>query len=288
MTKLIIKKGNLYNELQKSFDTSIIDSSQYDLEVTVNKDINYYRIRTFASVVEAKEVNPISFDTPKYNKYGVQITEIENFRKTYLFKDEFQHHRLFQENYFKNDKHEPSYYAFLQRITGKKNINNSKTLYRFSVPAIGNRKKEGVVSYDVNIELVKNRFYVVFFKENVEKGYFQNNKPQYIIYEKNDFIKVKKMMGDSIIDFAIETGYPLNLLQYVYIMTGGDEELTSYFFEVMDKIYSFDELCQSKNFPFIKPNVKNGQFVMEMTRYIQGEQDDINYSFNNKSLIIKK
>lgn len=288
MTELIIKKGNLYNELQNSFDTSIIDSSQYDLEVTVNKDINYYRIRTFASVVEAKEVNPISFVTPKYNKYGVQITEIENFRKTYLFKDEFQYHRLFQENYFKNDNHAPSYYAFLQRITGKKNINNSKTLYRFSVPAIGNRKKEGVVSYDVNIELVKNRFYVVFFKENVEKGYFQNNKPQYIIYEKNDFIKAKKMMGDSIIDFAIETGYPLNLLQYVYIMTGGDEELTSYFFKVMDKIYSFDELCQSKNFPFIKPNVKNGQFVMEMTRYIQGEQDDINYSFNNKNLIIKK
>lgn len=289
MPKLILKKGNLFNPLENKIDKLIIDSSQYDLKTTCGTNTTYYRIRYISPSYKAKQITPTSFHIPKYNKNSIPIKEVEQFHRTYLFHNQFPYYSLFQREFYKNNNSVSSYYAFLQRVTGKNNINNSTPLYSFSIPAIGTRQKNNILSYDIEIELIRNRFYIVFIKENRKIECIKKEEPQYIIYEKQDFLKAKDILSESIIDLAIVKNYPLNLLEYIYLMTNKDNELISQFFQTLTKIHNLNELYTSPLFQWIEPNLTpNNELTKELTKYLNQEQKDINYSYNNKKLILKK
>ena len=53
MEQAILRKGNLYNPLTKRIDNRLLDSDQYDLEVTIGDKTSYYRVRYNESFFEA-------------------------------------------------------------------------------------------------------------------------------------------------------------------------------------------------------------------------------------------
>lgn len=164
-----------------------------------------------------------------------------------------------------------------------------RTLYKFTVPALGNREKTGVLSYDIQVELIRNRYYVVFVTENVARGYIQQKEPQYAIYDKKEFQREQKRFEDSVLNLAIVGDYPLNLLEYVYTMTGGNEDLIVCFLNDLRKAKRFSELQYSSLFSVISPKANiEDEIQKEITRYINGEQGDINYSYGAPELVLKK
>lgn len=288
MSRLILKKGNLFSPIDQKIDFRLIDSSEYDLEVTLGSDKRYYQIRYSTSYFDVKEIEVDSFVLPKYSPSGVSPREVDGFRKSSFFRYSFPYCDFFYDELYKSKNSTDSCFAFLQRITGKNNLNNVKTLYCFSIPAIGARKKLGVISYDICIELVRNRYYVVSIKENVEKGYLQRKDIQYMVYDKKEFQKIKAMQENQVLDLAIEKEYPLNLLQYVYLMTNGDEDMIARFFYDLKSACSLDDLSASSLFSICVPNFQRGsELEGEFHRYFEKEQDDINYSYNEKKYAIK-
>ncbi len=165
MNKFSFKKGNLFNGIENKIDSNIIDSSQYDLEMKKGNELRYYRIRYEESFYTAREIIPNSFYVSSYNKKGNNILEIADFRKTQYFKNMFPYYKEFNQEFYKSNSALASYYIFFQRITGKNNSNKSETLYRFSMPAIGKRQKNGVVSYALEIELVYKDIMPFFIKK---------------------------------------------------------------------------------------------------------------------------
>lgn len=289
MSKLSFKKGNLFNGIDGKIDGNIIDSSQYDLELKNEDELRYYRLRFEESFYTASEINPDTFKIPSYNKNGNGIIEVADFRKTQYFENEFPYYKEFNKEFFKADSVLSNYYVFFQRVTGKNNINKSETLYRFSIPAIGKRKKAGVLSYEIEIELVHKRYYTVFYKEIMEKGYYQSEEAQYIIYDKKAFNSKKEKIESNVLDLAINGSYPLNLLEYLYIMTNGDTNLIAQFFYELPKFKTYGELLNSKYLFLIKPSGReNSELERELIRYFNGDQEDINYSFNNLDMVLKK
>ncbi len=290
MPKLVLKKGNLYNQLEGRLDNNLIDSSEYDLEVTSPNEQRYYRIRYIDSSFVATEIAPNTFHIPKNRGEAVLAKEVANFKKTKLFERQFPYKKMFLEDYHKQDDKVPSYYAFLQRITGKNHINNPQTLYDFTIPALGNREKNGILSYDIHIELVKNRYYLVFFQENVKKGYFQGEETQYIIYERDKFLKAKGTLEENVLNLAIEEDYSLNLLEYAYLMSGGDKVWITKFFNDLKHVRNLDNFYNKESFPIIKGNLQRGEELFEeLLKYLNGEQEDIHYSYkNSKRLMLKK
>lgn len=283
MNKLSFKKGNLYNGIDSKIDSSIIDSSQYDLEIRNEDELRYYRIRFEESFYTASEINPDSFNVPSYNKNGNDIIEVADFKKTQYFKNAFSYYKEFNKEFYKANSLLASYYAFFQRVTGKNNINKSEVLYRFSIPAIGKRQKTGVLSYELEIDLVYKRYYVVFYKEIMEEGYYQKEEEQYLIYDKKAFNTKKEKIENTVLDLAINGGYPLNLLEYLYVMTNGDTNLIAQFFHELPIFNRYEELLNSRYFFLFRPSrQENRELEREFTRYFNGDQEDINYSFKFK------
>ncbi len=61
----------------------------------------------------------------------------------------------------------------------------------------------------------------------MEESYYQKEEEQYMIYDKKAFNAKKEEIEKNILDLAINRNYPLNLLEYLYIMTNGDVNLIS-------------------------------------------------------------
>lgn len=290
MDKIVLRKGNLFNQLSNKIDRNLIDSSQYDLEVTVGDDRKYYRVRYLASSLEAFEVTPSSFVTSRNHQFSTSISEVANFKKTDFFWEEFPYKRAFQNEFFKegNDKNTEAYYSFLQRMVGKKTINKYEPIYQFSLPPIDVREKFGVLSYDLDINLVRNRYYLVFFLEKVASGFYQQEEPQYLIYDKNSFMREKETLEEAVINLAIENEYPLNFLQYVYIVANGNLEIISQFFKTINGVSNYEAFSRYPIYNLVKENVRsNEDFKREIDSYIKGEKQDIDYSYRNKQLIYK-
>lgn len=288
MNKLSFKKGNLFNGIDGKIDSNIIDSSQYDLEIKNKDELSYYRIRFEESFYTASEITPDSFNASSYNN-NTGIIEIADFRKTQYFKNKFPYYKEFNKEFYRRNPELESYYAFLQRVTGKNNINSAETLYRFSIPAIGNRQKIGVLNYELEIELARGRYYVVFYNEIMEEGYIQREKAQYMIYDKKTFNSKKEKIENKVLELAVNNDYPLNLLEYLYIMTNKDINLIAQFFYELPKFKSYEELLSSRYRSLIRPSKKeNCELERELIRYFNGDQEDINYSFNNQSKVLRK
>lgn len=222
MTKLNLKKVNLFNQLENKIDINLIDSSQYDLQVTVNDSTKYFRIRYFDSDFCAEEIeHNSSIIIPKYSNKNVSINEMKDFCKTNLYKKDFYYKQLFQKTICKDGNNLPSYFVFLQKMIQKNNINNSKIYIIFPFPLL-----------------------------------------------------VKE--------------YPLNLLQYVYIMTAGHIELIENFFGKIGTIHNFNELSISSLLEIIGPNINtNEKLRKEFINYFNNKQENINYAYNNKILSLR-
>lgn len=290
MDKMVLRKGNLFNQLSNKIDESLIDSSQYDLEVSVGREIKYYRVRYLGSKLEAFEIKPNSFVTSKNHQISTQISEVANFKRTDFFWEEFPYKSLFQKEFFEagNDRNTEAYYSFLQRVTSKKMINKYEPIYRFFLAPVDIREKYGVLSYDLDINLVRDRYYVVFFLEKVDKGFYQQEQPQYLIYSKRDFRSIQEKIDEEVLDLAIKNDYPLNLLKYVYIMTNGNREIISQFFQTIDKASNYRELWNTSAYTLLNPNVSCNELLeKEICKYMNHETEDINYSYRNKQLLYK-
>lgn len=289
MSQLCFRKGNLFNGIDCKIDRNIIDSSQYDLEIKNKDELRYYRIRYEESFYTASEIESDSFKVSSYHKNGNGVIEVANFRKTQYFKNEFPYYKEFNKEFYKANPELASYYAFLKRITGKNSVNRFKNLYRFSLPAIGSRQKTGVLSYEIEIELVRDRYYAVFYNEIMEEGFYQRAEDQYMIYDKKVFNSKKDEIQNNVLDLAIDGGYPLKLLEYLYIMTNGDANLIAQFFHELPRFKSYEELLNSRYLFLIRPSrQENSGLERELIRYFNGDQEDINYSFNNQGMVLKK
>ncbi len=123
----------------------------------------------------------------------------------------------------------------------------------------------------------------------MEESYYQKEEEQYMIYDKKAFNAKKEEIEKNILDLAINRNYPLNLLEYLYIMTNGDVTLISQFFHELPKFKNCQELLNSRYLPLIRPSkMENKELEKELTRYFNKEQEDINYSFNNQIRSLKK
>lgn len=277
MSQATLRKGNLYNPLTQSIDNLLLDSDQYDLEVSIDGETRYYRVRYVESFFEAEEITPKNFVIHRYNKSPILPEEAKSFMKTKLFREGIKGKSQFPK--MKSPETEP-FYAHLQRKKGRNFINHSSLAYSFTLPSLGTREKGDVSYYEIEIELANNRYYVIFMKERVNEFGLQRENPLYMIYEKKDFNKMKAMVDEAVLDIAIREDYPLNLLQYVYIATGGDYSLISRFFHSLETAKSIEGLLID---PFIRKIIsKNEEIREELIKYLNGEQDDINYSFQKK------
>lgn len=296
MAKFKIKKGNLYNQLTGQIDKNLLDSNQYDLELKVDNMVKYFRIRLYDSKFVA---NPIVLDKkqfilPQFSS-SCNLNEITNFRTTKFYKKEFKYRGLFESEMRKNNRYKqlysnlPDYYCYLQRILNKNEL-SAENIYNFSLPAINERKKDGVLSYDVSIESVKTKYYIVFIKELVEKGYYQGNNSLYMIYDRNGFYHEKSKIESGVSKICNENKYPVTLTELIYIITAGDLCL-------INEIYNKIEIARSKKdmrtildselFKLLSSNIKyNDLLEKEILSYIKGEKEDIEYNFKNK--ILKK
>ena len=296
MAKFKIKKGNLYNQLTGKIDKNLLDSNQYDLELKIDNTVKYFRIRLYDAKFEASPIvlDKKQFLLPQFSS-SCNINEITNFRTTKFYKNEFKYRGLFESEIRKNDRYKqsyrdlPDYYCYLQRLLNKNNL-SSESIYDFSLPAINERKKDGVISYDVSIECVKTRYYIVFLKELVEKNYYQGNKNLYMIYDRKDFINEKSKIESEILKLCSKSNYPSVLTKLIYIVTNGDLFLIN---ELYNKIQDARNkknvkiLLQSDIFKLLSSNIKyNNLLEKEILSYINGEKEDIEYNFKNK--ILKK
>lgn len=296
MAKFKIKKGNLYNQLTGKIDKNLLDSNQYDLELKIDNTVKYFRIRLYDARFEASPIvlDKKQFLLPQFSS-SCNINEITNFRTTKFYKNEFKYRGLFESEIRKNDRYKqsyrdlPDYYCYLQRLLNKNNL-SSESIYDFSLPAINERKKDGVISYDVSIECVKTRYYIVFLKELVEKNYYQGNKNLYMIYDRKDFINEKSKIESEVLKLCSKSNYPSVLTKLIYIVTNGDLFLIN---ELYNKIQDARNkknvkiLLQSDIFKLLSSNIKyNNLLEKEILSYINGEKEDIEYNFKNK--ILKK
>lgn len=292
MSKFKIRKGNLYNQLTGKIDKKLLDSNQYDLELKVDGIVKYFRIRLYDARFEASPIvlDKKQFILPEFSS-SCNINEITNFRTTKFYKSKFKYRSLFESEIRKTDRYKqlysdlPDYYYYLQRLLNKNNL-SSENIYNFSLPAINERKKDGVISYDVSIECVKARYYIVFMKELVEKGYYQGNKNLYMIYDRKDFVSEKSKIENEVLKICSENDYPIILTELVYIITNGDLFLIN---EILNKIKEAKNkkdiriILESELFKLLASNIKyNDLLKKELFSYIKEDKEDIEYNFKKK------
>lgn len=277
MENVVLRKGNLYNPLTQRIDNLLLDSDQYDLKISIDGNEKYYRVRYADSSFTAVEGTPKTFFIHRYNSRPINPEEASSFTKTKFFREKFQEKSIFPKRIMIEST---DFYASLQRKRGNKNINNSKVVYSFALPALGERKKYDVSYYDIEIDLVNNRYYVIFIMEKVNDYGIQRTEPLFMIYEKKDFAKMKSALDERVLDIAIKEDYPLNLLEYVYIATGGDYKLISEFFCLIENAKDIESIFI--NPLFIRIASLNPEIKEELIKYLEGEQDDINYTYNNR------
>ena len=164
-----IRKGNLYNQFVGKIDRKLLDSNQYDLEVIVDGEPKYYRIRFIDSKFKACPIKleKDKFYLPEFSK-KCNIYELNSFRKTDFYRKDFPYKRVLEQQKKRNFNSKNTfmeYYYYFQDIT-KKNIITSELEYSFSIPIINERYIENSF-YDVSIERVRNYYYLIFFLNKI-------------------------------------------------------------------------------------------------------------------------
>jgi len=292
MQNIKYRKGNFFNRLTNQIDSKIIDGNEYDLEVSSNKGINYYRVRVFDRKFEAEPIalTKEEFFSPN-TQNNCQINEITSFFKTKFYQSEFDYHEEFEHlkriSRSKGDFQLPDYYNFLKRIT-QKNILNSHIIYDFRIPAVESRKKLGIESYNVTVENARNYHNIVFLKENVEKGFTERNTTIYNIFLRKEIERRIKQTENRVLDLCIENNYPLILSELVFVICSGNQKLIA---ELMNKIMLAKTkkdvalILYDKLYKLLSPSFTYDKYLeVEFLNFITGNQEDISYDFVRKRI----
>ncbi len=292
MSRFRVRKGNFFNQLTNSFDPEMADGNQYDLELLINDKNYYYRVRLIDGLFEA---HPIKMNDEDFISSPAQtnckVGELSSFFKTNFYRHDFEFKEdvepvrdfLKEKGVFNN----PDYYNFLKRVQQKNNL-GGHLLYDFRIPAIERRKKVGVVSYDVSVEICRKYYYTTFLKENAENGFNQTDNYLYMIYHRPNFLNLQKNIEDSILELCLKNDYPINLSSLLYIICDGNKTLIK---KIYNKIIQAKSKQDIKNI-FLDPELQillpslnyDSELSQEFQNYIITEKDDINYGFSRKRI----
>lgn len=278
---ITIQKGNLYNHLKGRIDATLLDSNQYDLNLVVDGVSTFYRVFFNGEFFQSEEISePKTFLLPKYSK-PAHIDELTSFYNTMYYGTLFPYRKIFDSIIKKSSDGVDDYFAYLKKVTGK-NLLSSETIYDFMMPAY----KNGVQAYEISIELIKKRYYVVFVKEHVSKGYFQSNCTLYSIFVKNDFEREKNKLEEAVLEFCLQYDYPITLATFLLVICNQDLELLK---EVMDIFIlarnkkDCNILLTNKIYSIIAPSLQyDNELEEEIRNYINQKEDDIHYQFKKQ------
>jgi len=292
MSKIKLRKGNLYNQLERKIDKNLLDSNQYDLELKIEGKKEYYRVR----LVDSKFIAfPISlekkdFFVPEFSQ-STNVEEINSFLKTQFYKRDFPYQRALEQKargMHAIQKGLPEYYYYLQRTMKKSNVLSNKE-YDFSLPEIRVAgRKEGILSYHVKVECAANAYYLIFLKEQMMKDYYQGNEELYMIYSRKYFEEKRQEVKSDSKKISLEKTSPLILTELLYTITSGNEKLLDPLTKEIEqarRTRNFDLLLTSKSFQLLKAPLKyDEELLSEFSSYIDGKKKDIEYDFKKKVL----
>ncbi len=235
-----LQKGNLVNPFTGKFDTKLLNSNLYDLEVNINGCLEYFRIRLIDEYYDVLKIDIDDNYKFKTNPYlSVNKEEVTEFRKSNYY-----------DNYYENkdiiEKYSPSIIKkhvtdddcvnFLRRIIDKRSFLAS-TFCQFYLP-IKNSDIDG--KYIINIENVRDRYYAIFLKDIN----YDNNYDLFVIYNKKNFLLEKDKFYDMVIDICSSENTPLMLTELVLFRTNRDINLTK---EILRKIERYKNYLKHSN-----------------------------------------
>ena len=278
---ITILKGNLFNHLKQKLDSSLLDSNQYDLKLVVDEIPTFYRVRFNGEFFSASQiVEPPHFQLPKYSKQA-DIDELSTFYKSLYYEQAFPYKEIFDSIRRKCGNGIEDYYAYLKKVTDKNSISSEK-VYDFMLPS----SKQGVIAFEISIELVKKRYYVVFIKEHAEKGYFQSSCTLYSIFDSKNFTRQKNRLEEIVLELCIEYDYPIGLATFLLIMCNQDLDLLKRLMDLFLLARSKQELnilISNEIFSILLPTLRYDEDLdTELKSFILEQKDDISYQFQKK------
>lgn len=278
---ITILKGNLFNHLTQKLDSSLLDSNQYDLKLVVDEIPTFYRVRFSGEFFSASQiVEPPRFQLPKYTKQA-DIDELSTFYKSLYYEQAFPYKEIFDSIRRKCGNGVEDYYAYLKKLTGKNSI-SSENIYDFMLPT----NKQGVVAFEISIELIKKRYYVIFIKEHAQKGYYQSDCTLYSILEKRQFQYQKNKLEETVLNLCLEHDYPMELATFLLVMCNQDLDLLKRLMDLFLLARSKQELnilLSNEIFSILLPTLRYDEDLNEeLKKFVLEQKEDINYQFQKK------
>ncbi len=314
-----LQKGNLYNPLTGYFDFNLLNSSEYDLEITINEKKEYFRIRYIDFHYVASPIANLNNYEFYKSKIGAKCSkeEILEFRKSDFYQKEYAGKKEVEMNVKKKGKYisTESYSNFLNQLL-QKNTFRVEPEYSFLLPAATWNDRKGVLGYDISIESIKNRYFIIFADALAKKGYTRGKlNSLWMIYDKKSYIQEKTNFEDELLAISIEENLPFHLTQTMFLLTNQNPELTKKILQNLKQYQEYFATSEIKTFlkrEFIRTDKDSMQgslikilgakiyqdlcFCLERDQhlsraiidYILYHSEDIEYSIPEKTLIKKK
>lgn len=278
---ITIQKGNLFNHLEQRLDATLLDSNQYDLKLIVDGIPSFYKIHFNGKHFHAKEIEePSVFQLPKYPKES-SIDELTSFYQTYYYENDFPYRNIFDSIRRKSSDGVDDYYAYLKKVTGKSSVTSEK-IYDFMIPA----NKKGVKSFEISIELIRKKYYLIFIKEHVLKGFFQSDCILYSIFDRRDFHFEKNKLEETILELCLQYDYPIGLATFLLVVCNHDLNLLKKFMDLFLLARSKQEmniLLSSQIYSILEPTLRYDEDLeKELRNFVSHQTEDISYQFKKK------
>jgi len=225
-----LQKGNLYNPLTGYFDFNLLNSSEYDLEITINEKKEYFRIRYIDFHYVAYPIANLDnyeFCKPKIST-KCSKEELLEFRKSDFYQKEYRGKKEVEMNAKRKGRYisTESYSNFLSQLL-QKNTFKVEPECNFLLPTTTWNERRGVLGYDVSIESIKNRYFIIFAEALAKKGYGrEKSNPLWMIYDRKNYIHEKTSFEDGLSAISAEENLPFNLTQTMFLLTNQNPELT--------------------------------------------------------------
>ncbi len=281
---ITIQKGNLFNHLDQRLDCTLLDSNQYDLKLIVDDVPTFYRIRFNGKHFHANEIEePSTFQPPKYPKES-SIDELASFYQTYYYEKEFPYRRIFESIRRKSGDGVEDYYAYLKKVTGRNSV-SSETIYNFVMPV----NKKRVKAFEISIELIKKRYYLIFIKEHVAKGFFQSDCTLYSILDRKDFNFEKNKLEETILELCLQNDYPIGLTTFLLVICNQDLDLLKQLMDLFLLARSKQEmniLLMNQVYSILEPTLRYDKNIGNIIQqFVYQEIDDFHYQFKKKNRV---
>lgn len=308
MAEVKLQKGNLFNPLTGYFDFNLLNSSEYDLEISIDGKKEYYRIRfkDFKYIAtKLKTSSSYEFIKPEGLSHSPK-DEVLEFINSDFYKTEYKNRiimdRCVRENRTRKYSTDESYSNYLASLFQKSSF-NSFPLCSFYVDSKNYNDRKDVSGYKVSIENVKNRYYIVFVecigKETSSKV---DNEVLWFIYDREEFLEEKSYFEESVLSITENKEHPLLLTESFALLTGENNELAKNILKQIKKYREYFRTSKIQNFlrrdfeKQDKDSIRNSlikilglttyqevkfalenneQFARQLVEYIMNEETDI-------------